>query len=74
MSILPTLLFAVALQKRFNFTGRIYRRAHRAYAFVALVCNPTITWLQFVRVMFFLFFFAGPVVWTIIALLTLMIP
>jgi len=73
MSTLNTLLFAFALPKRFSFTGRIYRRAHRAYAYLLSLKGREIN-MNGAKACFYIFFFAGPVVWTIIALLTLLIP
>lgn len=73
MSTLPTLLFAIALPKRFNFTARVYRRAHRAYAFIRGIKDPEIT-MNGPRVAIVLFFTSGGVIGIIVGLLTLLIP
>ncbi len=73
MSTLPTLLFAVALTKRFNFTARVYRRARMAYAFVRSIKDPEIT-MNGPKVAIVLFFTSGGVIGIIVGLLTLLIP
>jgi len=67
------LLYSIALQKRFSFTGRIYRRAHRAYAYLLSLKDREIN-MNGARACFYVFFFAGPVVWLLFSLLTLLIP
>lgn len=66
-------LFALSLPKRFNLTARIYRRAKRVYAYILSLRDREIN-MNGAKACFYVFFFAGPIVWLAVSLLTLLIP
>ena len=67
------LLYSLSLPKRHAVMHWIYRRMYRAYGWFVGIPDMPIN-MDGTRAAFYFFFFAGPIFWLIIALLTLMIP